>query len=98
MTAIHQDECLPGLKDLVGAVHQEKGKLVVQINHGGSKCAQEVVDQVMAPSALDQGAFTRPTREMSLEDIQNTIKHFAQAARRAQLAGIDGDQNHSAHG
>ena len=98
MTAIHQDECLPALKELTEVVHQENGKVVVQINHGGSKCSPEVVDQVMAPSALDQESLTRSAREMSLDDIQNTIEHFARAAQRAQRAGFDGVQIHSAHG
>jgi len=98
MTAIHQDECLPALKELVEVIHQDKGKVVVQINHGGSKCAPEVIDQVMAPSALDHEDFTRSAREMSLEDIQNTIQDFASAALRAKQAGFDGVQIHSAHG
>jgi len=98
MTAIHQDECLPALMELVEVVHQEKGKVVVQINHGGSKCAPEVVDQVMAPSAMGQEGMTRPAREMSLDDIKNTVENFARAAQRAKRAGFDGVQIHSAHG
>jgi 2,4-dienoyl-CoA reductase-like NADH-dependent reductase (Old Yellow Enzyme family) len=98
MTAIDRDDCVPALKKVVEAVHQENGSIVVQINHGGSKCSPEVLENVIAPSAMGENSLTRPAKEMSLAEIQNTISYFAKAARRAQDAGFDGVQIHSAHG
>jgi 2,4-dienoyl-CoA reductase-like NADH-dependent reductase (Old Yellow Enzyme family) len=51
----------------------------------------------MAPSNVE-GFAKGPRREMTVEDIQNVVGAYAQAARRAQKAGFDGVQIHAAHG
>jgi 2,4-dienoyl-CoA reductase-like NADH-dependent reductase (Old Yellow Enzyme family) len=51
----------------------------------------------LAPSAVAGFAETPPC-EMSVTDIEDLAGAFGQAARRAQEAGFDGVQLHSAHG
>jgi len=51
----------------------------------------------MAPSAV-AGFAKGPRREMMLEDIRQVVSAYGTAAKRAQQAGFDGVQIHSAHG
>ncbi|HOU14772.1 MAG TPA: NADH:flavin oxidoreductase [Anaerolineae bacterium] len=98
MTGIYDDALIPGLAALVDAVHCEGGKIAVQINHGGMQCARESVAGTIAPSAMDAPFLPQPAREMALNEIEGAIDAYAQAARRAQIAGFDAVQIHGAHG
>ena len=98
MTGVYSDELVPGLAELAEAVHQEGGRAVVQINHGGMQCSVETVPETIAPSAIKASFVPRPAREMTLDEISLAIEAYAQAARRVQAAGFDGVQIHGAHG
>jgi len=98
--AIHTDEYIPRLTELADATHEaaEDCKVVVQISHGGRQVSPDSVAEPIAPSAIiDQDSGITP-REMTEAEIEACIDAFAQAARRAQEAGFDGVQLHSAHG
>lgn len=98
MTGIYSDELIPSLAELADVVHQEGGRVVVQINHGGMQCSPEAVSQTIAPSAVDAPFLSRPAREMTPDEVVLLVRSYAQAARRAQEAGFDGVQIHGAHG
>jgi len=98
MTGIYSDELIPSLSEAVDAVHKIGGKIAVQINHGGMQCAKEAVNGTIAPSAIREEFLSQPAREISLEEIENLIDAYAQAARRAKEAGFDAVQVHGAHG
>ena len=98
MTGIYSDELVPDLAELADAVHQEGGRVAVQINHGGMQCPPDVVANTIAPSAVDAPFLQRPAREMSTGEIQMLIDAYAQASRRVKEAGFDGVQIHGAHG
>jgi 2,4-dienoyl-CoA reductase-like NADH-dependent reductase (Old Yellow Enzyme family) len=98
MTGIYSDELVPDLARLAEAVHQEGGRVVAQINHGGMQASDPSVSQAVAPSAVMLPHLARPAREMTLDEIQCAIEAFGQAALRAKRAGLDGVQIHGAHG
>jgi len=98
MTGIYSNELLPGLTELAQAVHDEGGRVVAQINHGGMQCSRKVVQGTIAPSAVAVDFLGQPAREMTVGEIKLVIAAFAQAARRAKAAGFDGVQIHAAHG
>lgn len=98
MTGIYDDALIPGLAELAKAVHREGGKIAVQINHGGMQCSRETVAGTIAPSAVDAPFLQQPAREMTPAEIEGAIDAYAQAARRAQVAGFDAVQLHGAHG
>jgi 2,4-dienoyl-CoA reductase-like NADH-dependent reductase (Old Yellow Enzyme family) len=97
MTGIYSDDLIPSLADLVDAVHQEGGRIAVQINHGGMQC-QNPLSEPIAPSAVDGPFLEQPAREMTPDEIDLLIDAYAQAARRAKEAGFDAVQVHAAHG
>jgi len=95
---IHRDELVPGLESMTKAVHDQGGKIVMQLAHAGYFAFAKLTGQTpMAPSNV-QGFAKGPRREMTVEDIQQVVDAYGAAAKRAQLAGFDGVQIHSAHG
>jgi 2,4-dienoyl-CoA reductase-like NADH-dependent reductase (Old Yellow Enzyme family) len=98
MTGIYSDHLIPSLAELADAVHQEGGRVVVQINHGGAQCSPEATREAVAPSATEAPFLRRPAREMTLDEIGLTIEAYVDAAWRAKEAGFDGVQLHGAHG
>ena len=94
----YKDELVPGLESMTKAVHDKGGKIVMQLAHAGYFSFAKLTGRTpMAPSNVE-GFAKGPRREMAIEDIQKVVNAYGQAARRAQLAGFDGVQIHSAHG
>ena len=98
MLGVDDDSLVPGLSKLAGAVHEEGGKVVLQIAHGGSQGMFKSDTPKEAPSAVEERATHNMPVEMSKEDIERVVAGFAEAARRAKEAGFDGVQMHGAHG
>ena len=96
MTGVYSDDLIPGLTLLSEAVHQEGGLIAAQINHGGMNAS--AWHDPMAPSEIQLPSMEHPVREMTITEIEDTIRNFGQAARRVKEAGFDGVQIHSAHG
>ena len=96
--AVHRDELIPGLRGMVDAVHTAGGRIALQIAHAGlrGRTGQSGAAP-LGPSILrtDEGPVGQ---EMTLDDMRGVKQAFAQAARRAQLAGFDAVQIHAAHG
>jgi 2,4-dienoyl-CoA reductase-like NADH-dependent reductase (Old Yellow Enzyme family) len=96
MTGACSDDLILGLTLLSEAVHQEGGLIAAQINHGGMNAS--AWHDPMAPSSVKLAGMERAAREMTISEIEDTIRNFGQAARRVREAGFDGVQIHSAHG
>lgn len=98
MTGIYNDELIDALSELPEAVHQEGGRVVVQINHGGMQCDNDLVPEMVAPSATDFDHLDASSREIREDEILMLIEAYGDAARRGKVAGFDGVQIHAAHG
>jgi len=99
-TGIYHDDMIPGLSQLVQAVHREGGKIVFQLSHAGRQTTKKSIGQVpIGPSSKgrDPVYFFKPKR-IEEEQIHEIIRAFAKAAGRAVQAGADGIQLHAAHG
>jgi 2,4-dienoyl-CoA reductase-like NADH-dependent reductase (Old Yellow Enzyme family) len=81
---------LDGWKNVVSAVHQNQGKIGPQLWHVG-------LAKPDASGWLPKAPFEGPNT-MSLEDIQDTITAYANAALRAKNLGFDCVELHGAHG
>ncbi|MGR5238771.1 alkene reductase [Vibrio alfacsensis] len=110
---IYTEEHIEGWKKVTQAVHEEGGKIFIQLWHVGRRSHSSISgDQPLAPSAikvpdkvfgpLPEGGFgmieTEVPREMTLQDIESTIADFVQAAKNSIEAGFDGVEIHTAHG
>ena len=93
------DEQLAGLEQLAAAVHQEGGKLCLQLGHAGGQTRSKVAGrQPLAPSAIKVEQYPELPQEMTEAEIAEVVTAFAMAAGRARQAGCDAVQLHAAHG
>jgi N-ethylmaleimide reductase len=108
---IYSQQQIDGWAKVAEAVHTEGGRVVVQLMHTGRVVvpANRGYDaDIIAPSAIPcpekvPGPDGLPAecgtpRAMTFDDIMRVSDEFAQAARNARAAGIDGVELHSASG
>lgn len=90
------DEQETQLAKLVTTLHQLGAKVGVQLSHAGHK-AEDAANPV-APSAIPFSDDFRTPSALTVEQIDQIIDEFGQAAARAQKAGVDMVDIHAAHG
>jgi 2,4-dienoyl-CoA reductase-like NADH-dependent reductase (Old Yellow Enzyme family) len=100
--AAHDDRYIPSLARLAEAAKSGGAPAILQLFHAGVKTLPELVSDVVAASPVvgDAGPFAPALMPRALEDaeIEEVIRAFGDAARRAILAGFDGIELHGAHG
>ncbi len=95
---IYKDELIPGLKEMTAAVHDNGGKIVMQISHAGKFASEKLTGRAPLVVSGDEESGATPYHEITEQDIREIVAAFADGARRAKAAGFDGVQLHSAHG
>jgi 2,4-dienoyl-CoA reductase-like NADH-dependent reductase (Old Yellow Enzyme family) len=96
---IYDDSLIDGLRSMTDAVHAAGGLIVAQLAHAGSLCpGKSHRHGTRGGVILRRNWPGRPEPNCPLDDIQNLKTAYVEAARRAQFAGFDGIQLHSAHG
>ena len=96
---IHTDDFADVMKAMTRAVHEERGKICVQLVHaGGQTDAGNAGRQPLAPSAVKIEQYPELPAEMTGDDIIRVINAFGDGARRAKNWGFDAVQLHGAHG
>ncbi|MEN1970168.1 NADPH dehydrogenase NamA [Lentibacillus sp. N15] len=93
---IWDDRHVEGLTKLNEQLHAYGAKTGIQLAHAGRKAVLE--SDIFAPSAIAFDDTYKVPTEMSIKDIEQTVKAFKQAARRAKAAGFDLIEIHGAHG
>ena len=93
-----RDSLIPSLKKIAKIIHNNGDgcKVFLQLAHCGRQ--SYFVDEIVAPSAVLEPITNRMPREMTIEEIEETVDAFAEASRRAMEANFHGVQLHSAHG
>lgn len=95
---IDRDDVIPGLKRFTEVIHKKGDgcKVAVQLTHAGRQSM--VLNNLIAPSAVLESFYNMMPREMTIEEIGETIEAFAEASRRAKEAGFDAVQFQACHG
>lgn len=83
--SVSRDSDIPGLTKLADVIHANNVPTILQINHAGLEAHPADNLEPLGP-------------DMSVDDIQRIKDAFVAAAVRAQKAGFDGVEVHSAHG
>ena len=99
---IDKDETIPFWRELGKRVHHHDCKYILQLSHSGRQQDIGGVENQMK-KALSSTSRTEPfngflCQAMTRDEIKQTIRHFADGARRAREAGLDGVELHSANG
>lgn len=93
---IWNDEHVEGFTKLTQLVKEHGTKIGIQIAHAGRKAG--VDGEILAPSAIAFDDKSKTPKQMTLEEIKETIEAFKQGAQRAKRAGFDVIEIHGAHG
>lgn len=106
---IYTDAHVAGWKQVTAAVHDQGGRIFIQLMHAGRMSHPDNTPhhrQAVAPSAIAPGApmFTATgmqeipePRALTTAEIHQTVEDFRYAARRAIEAGADGVEIHGAN-
>ncbi len=90
MIGISRDEHIEGLKLLTDAIHAFNVPVAAQLYHAGRYAHSLVLGQQAVSASATKCRLTREiSRELSIEEIQETISNFGIAAKRAKKAGFD---------
>ncbi|MCH4475402.1 NADH-dependent flavin oxidoreductase [Staphylococcus haemolyticus] len=101
--SVAHDSDIEGLKRLAQAMKKNGAKALVQIHHGGAQALANLTPNgdVVAPSPITLKSFGQQhehdAREITPEEIEQTIKDFGEATRRVIEAGFDGVEIHGAN-
>ena len=97
---IVSDDRIPFWRALGEAVHAHDCKYILQLSHGGR---QRDIATIDFPIGLSSTGRKDPLHgfeceAMTLAEIRETVQAFAEGARRAREAGLDGVELHGANG
>lgn len=106
---IYSEEQVAGWRLVTDAVHQQGGRIFLQLWHSGRVSHPALLggELPVAPSAIAGiGSLHTPAGKMSLEapraletdEIPQIVEQFRQGAKNAQAAGFDGVELHGAFG
>ncbi|MCY1525287.1 N-ethylmaleimide reductase [compost metagenome] len=105
---LYTQEQIGAWSNVTQRVHAQGGKIFAQLWHVGRISHPDVLkgNLPLAPSAINANFFcftqkgmtdTATPKAMSIEEIQQTINDFKQAAINAMAAGFDGVELHAAN-
>ena len=97
---IDHDRHIPFWRAVGRAVHEHDCKFILQLSHGGR---QRDINGIEYPTGLSSTSKADPIHgfrceAMTKAQIAETVGYFAQGARRAREAGLDGVELHGANG
>ena len=97
---IDHDRHIPFWRAVGEAVHEHDCKFILQLSHSGR---QRDINGIEHPTGLSSTDKADPTHgfrceRMTLAQIREVVQYFAEGARRAREAGLDGVELHGANG
>ena len=99
-TCMYDDRFIESYRRLTDRIHQEGGKIAMQLVHHGRQGGSAYIGgkMVSGPSAIPCPLMQEPVHEMTTEEVYAEIDHFVQAAVRVKKAGFDAVELHVASG
>jgi 2,4-dienoyl-CoA reductase (NADPH2) len=97
---IDSDSRIPFWKAVGQAVHEHDCKFILQLSHAGR---QRDINGIEVPTGLSSTSKADPIHGfrcecMTIAQIREVVQYFAEGARRAREAGLDGVELHGANG
>lgn len=98
MFGIYNDSFILQYQRLTKTVHEYGSKIALQIAYGGTKTNYNVGERIIfAPSNVLERTTNIQGKAMTQEEIKYIVNAFAEAGKRAKVAGFDGIEIHGAH-
>ncbi|MGM9955815.1 MAG: NADH-dependent flavin oxidoreductase [Peribacillus sp.] len=93
------DAFIPSLRKVAETIQGKGAKAILQIYHGGRQSPPDLLPdkQPVSASSVASSEGAPVPREMTEDEIQEVIKAFGEATRRAIEAGFDGVEIHGAN-
>ncbi|QOX64332.1 FAD-dependent oxidoreductase [Anoxybacterium hadale] len=89
-----EPEIMEALRAMTNEIHQDAGKLFIQLFHAGRNAARgSLADKEalpIAPSAIPSPIYKQVPRALETDEIAGIIQQFGQAASLCKAAGVDG--------
>jgi 2,4-dienoyl-CoA reductase (NADPH2) len=99
---IDHDDKIPFWRKVGEAVHVYDCKFILQLSHSGRQRdvagVENLMNKALSSTHRKDTFHGLLCQAMTREEIQETIQHFAEGARRAREAGLDGVELHASHG
>jgi 2,4-dienoyl-CoA reductase-like NADH-dependent reductase (Old Yellow Enzyme family) len=97
--AFYNDSFVDNHRKLTNMIHENNANIILQLAYCGSYVMGAMPEEgVLAPSIVKNLNTNIIPREITINEIKNIQKKFAEAALRAKNAGYDGVEIHAAHG
>jgi 2,4-dienoyl-CoA reductase-like NADH-dependent reductase (Old Yellow Enzyme family) len=99
---IDADDKIPFWRAVGEAVHRHDCKFLLQLSHGGRQRDNPGIENFRSKGLSSTNSMDTfhglLCEAMTLQQIKDTIRYFADGARRARQAGLDGVELHASHG
>ena len=99
---VHTDEFIPFWRRLGEAVHRYDCKYIMQLSHSGRQQDMPGLSNenrvALSSTSRKESLHGFPCQAMTHAQVKETIAAFADGARRAREAGLDGVELHAANG
>lgn len=97
---IERDDRIPFWREVGRRVHEYGCRYILQLSHGGRQRDIAGIEYATGHSSTSrcEPVHGLPCERMTLDDIRETVRAFAEGARRAREAGLDGVELHGANG
>lgn len=97
---IDEDRFIASLNELVEEVHFWGARIVGQLCHAGRQTTLGATqgEELISASAVPWPASDGVPRELTVQEIKEIVRKFADAAVRLEQAKFDGVEIHAAHG
>jgi 2,4-dienoyl-CoA reductase (NADPH2) len=99
---IDDDDKIPFWEAVGDAVHEHDCKFILQLSHGGRQQDIAGVENegrtALSSTGRPDSFHGIPCEPMTKRDIARTVQRFAEGARRAREAGLDGLELHACNG
>jgi len=94
--ALYEDGAIPALATMVDAVHRHDTRFGIQLRDGGTQAGRSVQLSPSGVPALaaavgDQSLGAPAVKALSLDEIADVVRFFAEAAVRCEKVGFDFD-------
>ena len=99
---IDDDDKIPFWREVGRRVREYDCRFIMQLSHSGRQRdvpgVENLVNKGLSSTSHMDTFHGLLCQAMTLDEIKQTIQHFADGARRAREAGLDGVELHASHG